>query len=200
MNRSMLKALVGATGLVVATAAPSRATAQTGYAWANEPTAAEYEPNRLYSFNAGGGRVLISRLGTGSYNVQFEGLGGKGVGGGDVHVTSYGPGSSACKVVVWSYPAPNFQARVDCFGSDGAPTDAMFTILAGWPTGSGGSTVVPAPGAGRHFPPIPPLQRPGDDGKADAGTAASVAALSAQINALYGIVETLRARINELSK
>jgi hypothetical protein len=72
----------------------------------------------------------------------------------------------------------------------------MFTVLAGWPTGSSGAA---GSQSGAGLPPLSSQPLPGA-GKADEATDASVRALSDQIAALYHMIETLRARVNELSK
>lgn len=110
----------------------SSVVAQVGYTWANQPSAAQYEPHPLYSYNPAGGRITISRTGTGAYTVQFAGLGGKGKGGGHVQVTSYGDNSDTCKVMRWGHGSPDFVVEVRCFDARGAAVDSRFTVLAGW--------------------------------------------------------------------
>jgi hypothetical protein len=135
--------LVVWAGSLVSSAAP-----QVSYAWANHPTASQYDPEPVYSHNASGGRIMISRGGVGVYTLRFVGFGGKGAGGGHVQVTAYGAGADQCKVASWGYAAPDFIVNVRCFQPNGAPADTRYTVLAGWPDSPApalqGATRVPA--------------------------------------------------------
>jgi hypothetical protein len=70
------------------------------FAWANNPSAASYTPSSTYQYNNRGGLANITRSNTGAYTVSFPNSSGASATGG-VKVTSYGSGSSVCKVVNW---------------------------------------------------------------------------------------------------
>jgi hypothetical protein len=135
----------------------SPAVAQISYAWANQPSAAEYVPEPLYAYNLSGGRITISRVGIGAYRVRFAGLGGRGKGGGHVQVTPYGDNSDMCKVGRWDYGGQDFVVDVRCFGANGAAVDSRYTILAGW---FGGLQPLPAGAVGDTAEPVKRLVLP----------------------------------------
>ena len=101
-----------------------------GYAWANDPAAAQYTPSPTYTHNSTGGPVETRRFGPGRYTVRFAGLGGNGTAGGHVQVTTYGAGSETCKVVSWSSTGPDFTANVQCHDVAGTPADARYMVYA----------------------------------------------------------------------
>ncbi len=107
-------------------AVPS-ASHDQGYAFArvDEPTNPAYSPDPYSSYNDGGGAITITRATTGSYSVEFEGVGGIGNGGGSVQVSALGASPGACKVAFWSAASVD----VRCFDAAGAPADRRFTVL-----------------------------------------------------------------------
>ncbi len=211
MSYQLLKRFLCYVYLLAAVGVPFRAMAQVGYVYAGIPSAGQYEPDPDLSFNPAGGRIIITRSGPGTYNIQFLGLGGKGPGGGIVQVEASGTpageasdyvgGSAACKVRSWRYFAPDFLVRVACFTSSGDPVDTWFSLLAGWPNGSGGAGAVPQ----RGLTPIDDEPLPPGGPKTDAS--ASLNALQTQVNAqanqieaLHRVIEELRKRVNVLSQ
>jgi hypothetical protein len=104
----------------------------SAYAWADQPSSASYTPNLRYQFNyVSGVTNTITRLGTGSYAVNFP---GQNLSSGDVQVTAYGSGSEFCKVAYWN---PSAGVRVKCFDSTGTPKDTDYdvTFLSSWIVG-----------------------------------------------------------------
>ena len=93
--------------------------------WAGRPGTTSYTPDRLYSYNGAGGLNTVTRSGTGLYWVRLGGMGGTG---GNVQVTPYGAGTSACNAVSWARDTANEQVRVACRDLAGAPADSAFTL------------------------------------------------------------------------
>ena len=91
-----------------------------GYAWMNSASASA-PLTHGYVYNEGGGPVTSTRHGAGNYTVSFDGL---DIGAGNVQVTAYGGGTTACKVVGWGPSS----ATVACFDAAGTPTDSLFSI------------------------------------------------------------------------
>jgi choice-of-anchor B domain-containing protein len=112
---------------------PPAVTASLGYAWADQPAAAIYEPSPTYAFNSAGGPITVNRQGTGRYSVRFAGLGGQGTVGGNVEVTPYGTDLVRCKVDGWNSGSADFIANVVCFDPAGTAADARYTVLVRWP-------------------------------------------------------------------
>jgi hypothetical protein len=121
--------------LLLAGFAPGAYGAGSGYgfAWANNSKQARYTPSETYAFNSSGGSISIQRRGTGTYQVNFAGLGGHGTAGGNVQVTAYGNGSEQCKVVSWNSGGADFIIDVKCIDIQGGPADTQFSIHALWP-------------------------------------------------------------------
>ncbi|MCH7231358.1 hypothetical protein L0U85_10935 [Glycomyces sp. L485] len=102
----------------------------SAYVWANRPTVDDYEPAPGYAYNSTGG-VQVSRHGTGSYTVVFEGAAPvRWANGGVVHTSAYGSYSNAfCTVASWGPPlfgGDDLLAHVRCFAPNGAPADTRF--------------------------------------------------------------------------
>jgi hypothetical protein len=111
---------------------PTTANGRLGYAWADQPTAADYSPNAAYAHNSGGGDISVTRTGVGAYTVTFAGLGGNGQAGGHVQVTPYGSGSKTAKVVNWMSVGADVTVNVRCYAADGSPADAKYSVLVVW--------------------------------------------------------------------
>ncbi len=111
---------------------PKTGLGRLAYAWANNPTSANYTPSATYAYNSSGGAITIMRSGTGRYAVRFAGLGGNGTAGGHVQVTGYGNDSHDCKVRSWASGGTDFVANVNCYNSSGALVNARYTVLAIW--------------------------------------------------------------------
>ncbi len=92
-------------GFVISVIPAGATPASVAYAWALQPTTANYAADATYSYNPSGGAVNIVRSGTGSYTMTFAGLQGSLFDGGDVHVTADQVGGW-CNVNSWGHPAP----------------------------------------------------------------------------------------------
>jgi len=137
------KALLGLTVLATFFALTGAASAQTGFAWACRPTTASYDATVTcfpFAYNSRGGAVTIRRSGIGVYAVNFHGLGGRTIAGGNVQVTAYlGQNPSVpnviCNSISWGSGGTDFVANVRCvraIGTSGTPIDSAFNILVGW--------------------------------------------------------------------
>jgi hypothetical protein len=101
-----------------------------GFVWAQQSTGT-FSAHSLYSRNSSGGisgtgvTNTITQTGTGTYRVDFPGIGNEI--GGNVQVTAYGGGSERCKVSSWGSSGTTLQVFVNCFNSAGAPVNTLFT-------------------------------------------------------------------------
>ena len=111
---------------------PSPPTDDIAFAWANNPTAASYQPSATYAHNPAG-PIIIKRVWTGRYAVRFQGFGGNGKAGGNVQVVSWGGAATRCKVASWSSGGSDFIANVYCVNSAGKPVDERYAVLVSWP-------------------------------------------------------------------
>ncbi len=93
-----------------------------GFVWADQPTAASYNPSTNYTFNSTGGTNSITRLGTGYYRVDLPGL---GQANGNVQVTAYNS-ANHCKPISWSPSGTTQQVYVQCATPAGANADTTF--------------------------------------------------------------------------
>ncbi|MFI5495118.1 hypothetical protein [Actinoplanes sp. NPDC051859] len=91
----------------------------TSYLYANQPTAASYEPSAGYRFLSGTSR--IDRLSAGRYKVNY----GWAAQGGAVNVTSIGGNNARCKVEAY---VSDEIANVVCHNPAGATVDAPFLL------------------------------------------------------------------------
>jgi hypothetical protein len=90
-------------------------------------SAAESGPaSTLWSYNSTGGTNYISWLGTGEYEVDFQGLGGSP--NGNIQLTSVGGLGERCSVGYWTTSGTTLQSFVDCFTAQGQPYNASFEI------------------------------------------------------------------------
>lgn len=97
-------------------------------AFASRPTAARYQPATQYDSHRHA-RVIVVRLGLGSYQVTFRGSAGPASSnGGHVQLSTIGHTDDHCYVVYWAQQQVDPYARVDCVTSQGAPADSPFTI------------------------------------------------------------------------
>ncbi len=103
----------------------------TLFAWANNPSAANYEPDSNYSHNSAGA-VNITHSSTGSYLVRFSGAVPLMHGGGNVQVSGYGPQYGHCKVVNWSPSGSDLVVHVNCYDVVGSLADRRFTTYVSW--------------------------------------------------------------------
>lgn len=185
-----------AGAFVLLLAVSSSAFAQVGYAWANQPSAANYNPDPLYAYNSARGSIGIRRNGVGKYTVRFGRLGGKGKGGGHVQVTAYGGGGATCKVGRWNYKRPDFVVQITCRKADGRHADSHYTVLAGWPRPGGSVTGIKRVRKKK----LPRRGGGGGGDKADDASVSDATALADMINILYGQVEEIRRELNKLAQ
>jgi M6 family metalloprotease-like protein len=111
----------------------SSTTGRMGFAWADQPTTASYNPDANYAYNSSGGAITVTRTGTGTYVVKFVGLGGNGKAGGHVQVTPYGSNGETANVVSWNSIGADFIVSVKCFNSAGTPVNSRYDVLVMWP-------------------------------------------------------------------
>ena len=99
--------------------------ADQAYLWANQPSAARYQPAAGYRYSTAGRSPLVLRRGTGVYEVRLRGL----PPGGAAIVTAYGGGTATCQLgaIPKSTPA---RVIVRCFTPAGVPANESFTL--GW--------------------------------------------------------------------
>jgi len=95
-----------------------------GFVWSNNATGS-FNAVPSFSYNSSGGTNHITQTTTGSYNVDFPGLGS--VVGGDVQVTAYGSGSERCKTNGWQSIGSTLRVLVSCFDTTGAFVNTLFT-------------------------------------------------------------------------
>jgi hypothetical protein len=97
------------------------------YAWGDRPTTPSYTPFPAYTSNPTGGTVYISRIATGSYKVEWQGIVDEIIDGGTVRANAYGQGNAQCKGV----DVGEEFAVVQCFKPDGSPVDSYFMVFFG---------------------------------------------------------------------
>lgn len=95
-----------------------------GFVWAQQATGT-FTASAPYSRSSSGSANTITQTGTGTYRVDFPGIGNEI--GGNVQVTAYGSGSERCKVGSWQSSGTTLQVFVNCFSSAGAATNTLFT-------------------------------------------------------------------------
>jgi hypothetical protein len=110
------------------TALVTRNYGDLAFAYASQPTAANYAPPAAQSWNPGGA-INVSRTGVGLYTVTFTDLGILiGAYGGHVQVSAVGTSSAYCKIGSWG-GSPNLDVSVRCFSSAGVAIDSKFNLL-----------------------------------------------------------------------
>ena len=102
------------------------------YAWADQPTAANYTPSTYYQHGvlasecASAGTMTMSRSSVGSYVANIPALSATGS---NVKVTAYGGTADTCKVTGWWGSSTNSQVGVACFDTAGNPVDSYFALV-----------------------------------------------------------------------
>lgn len=117
-------------GIVIGTGQSSR----FAYVWANEHTRAInswYSPAATYRYNGKGQLNRARRVGTGRYQVQFNGMakGGTGTLRETLVATAYGNTDAHCTVTGWWDSGANLRAAIECTDPDGNYENARFTLL-----------------------------------------------------------------------
>lgn len=106
-----------------------RGPAQFAYLWAGSPTAAQYDPDPVYSFNASGLTNSVQRLATGRYRVTLPGLlTADGFAKANAETSQGTDRSVDCNTAGW-FPAAQAQiVDVRCVDHLGHPVDAAFDL------------------------------------------------------------------------
>jgi hypothetical protein len=103
-------------------------TFASGFVWAQSATGS-FTADANYSSNSSGTGTAaantVTQLSTGTYRVDFPGLGLET--GGNVQVTAYGGSSERCKVGGWSSSGSTLSATVFCHNTAGALVNTQFT-------------------------------------------------------------------------
>jgi hypothetical protein len=106
-------------------------TFASGFVWSQAPSGS-FVADSSYSFNSSSGNIsgsgvdnTISQVGTGTYRVEFPGLGTET--GGNVQVTAYGGTPERCKVGDWGSDGSALSVTVYCHDTQGALVDTLFT-------------------------------------------------------------------------
>ena len=105
--------------------APERA-----FTWAHLdalPQAGVYVPDPVYSFNGGGGGIIVSvnPATPGQYRVAFGGFTSNA---GNAQVVAYGDDNKRCKVLGWSTTAGTLLVNVQCHDAAGRPANSRFLV------------------------------------------------------------------------
>jgi hypothetical protein len=95
-----------------------------GWLWANQSTGT-YTPNSNYSYNTSGGTNRVVNLSTGSYRVEFPGI---GQANGNVQVNAYGGSNARCKVSSWGPSGSQLNVNVVCHTASGSLTNTQFVV------------------------------------------------------------------------
>jgi hypothetical protein len=101
--------------------------AHLAYAWADSPTASQYQAYAVFASNPVGGAITIYRFGVGRYQVAWTGVDAEIRDYGTPQVTTWGGGPAHCKV----YSYTNESISVRCYNSNGVPTDAQYQVSLG---------------------------------------------------------------------
>jgi hypothetical protein len=121
----------GATGTPVNsrfTLVVSRAEADRAFAYAHQPTSAEYSPDPRGSWNPTGS-IKVKRTGVGRYEVVFTNLRSQmSTNFGHAQVNAVGSGKAHCAVNDWG-GLSDWSVYVDCLTPAGAPVDSKFAVL-----------------------------------------------------------------------
>jgi hypothetical protein len=99
--------------------------AHLAYALADQPAAASYTPQSVYSSNPVGGAITITRYTAGVYDIRWTGVDAEIRDFGNVQVTTMDAGGVQCKVIA----GETEEVTVKCFAPNGTPVDAYYTVL-----------------------------------------------------------------------
>jgi hypothetical protein len=99
--------------------------AHLAYAFAEQASAAKYNPHAVYASNPADGLIEITRGGTGSYEITWGSVDSHIIDEGSMQVMAYGQDGAHCQ--------PNFFAgsmvSVVCFAANGTLVDTRFMVL-----------------------------------------------------------------------
>ncbi|MCB9876115.1 MAG: hypothetical protein H6835_00810 [Planctomycetes bacterium] len=99
------------------------------YCWANQPTAASYNPHPGYAWNDNRGAPVITRTGTGAYQVRFPGLASTGSELGSVMVTPKSGSAMRAMLSAWFTSGNDVVVNVRCYTPAGSAVDGEFTCV-----------------------------------------------------------------------
>jgi hypothetical protein len=94
---------------------------ESEYAWADQPGTVGYQLNPTYLYSSSGSAGTVSRMGPGSYWLNFPDA--DFYNAGTTQVTTYGSGQQFCNTVGWGEGIV-----VRCYDWDGTPADAQYGI------------------------------------------------------------------------
>ena len=108
--------------------AQTQLTRAVAWLWSTEasPTA-PITPNTFYSYNPSGGKITLTKLATGLYDIVFEGLNMKTSVSG-LQVSAYG-GKHHCTNFAHANNTSGYRWQIRCFGTDGVNKDGLFTAV-----------------------------------------------------------------------
>ncbi len=115
---------------------PKEGARIVAYAFSNNPAAAESTPSAVYSYNASGGAMKITRTSAGNYSVTFTGL--AGLDGSVALASAYDLAGGLCH---WAGTTGE-EVRVRCLNAAGSNTDAKFTVTVVAKSEAAGATIV----------------------------------------------------------
>jgi hypothetical protein len=100
--------------------------AHLAYAWADAPTATQYQAYGVYASNPVGGAITIRRFGVGVYSVVWTGVDAEIRDYGNVQVTAYGEDGVQCKL---EGSLQNDGTPLRCYMPNGTLTDARYVVM-----------------------------------------------------------------------
>ena len=131
------------------------ARAKRIFAYANQPTAADYAPAANGSYNPNGA-IRVGRLGVGVYKVSFRDFAKavpSGNAAGSTQAGAVGTGKAHCTIEDWGNGATaDFNVYVECFTPAGVPSDSKFTVLFVLPDDHMAYTLADSPSASSYSP------------------------------------------------
>ena len=107
-------------------AAALNEAATWGFAWANKASQSSYTPDANFARSSSGGTIKANRLGTGSYRVDFAGLGGTG---GFAIAVAVGLDNRRCTVDSYSNSGGTERVFVKCHNPSGSAANSQFNVF-----------------------------------------------------------------------
>jgi hypothetical protein len=117
--------------VVLLTAATAATASSNAWMYGNQPTATNYVPNPLHSYNPACGAITVQRFAAGVYRITFAKLVTMTGDRANVQVTPYGNGNANCHVMDWVTTAPpDFITHVRCYNNTtNTNIDSEYTLL-----------------------------------------------------------------------
>ncbi len=121
--------------IVFSTKSPNALATYT-YLWADQPTAASYNPSTFYEHGQRDvsyctpttpADATITRSGAGNYSVLLPGMGASPAET-NVKVTGYASSSDTCEIVNWFPSGADAYVNVRCYSANGTLVDAYYTL------------------------------------------------------------------------